>query len=177
MTPKKTHITPLMGGLALSAALAFAASTQPAAPPAQQEPAPAVCCTFEAAATPVIQIEEIRLDSVLPAAIFSRLQGAPRQGTDSRSAVIAFPRQVTVGERVLPPGRYRVEHVSSGDFHFIRFTPLGEQRQGYEVVEVKCTLEPVQETVKRTLPRLRVEEDKLTLVKVYFAGERTAHAF
>ena len=175
MKTRKTSTLLRILGLALVAGLGFASSADAATKPDRQEAAPAPCCALEAAAPLGAQTEEIRLDAVMPAAILTRIQ--THGTTKTPAAEVVFYRDVSVGEKTLAPGRYQVRHVAAQGSHFIRFTPVGEAHHAHKSVEVACSLEPLKEAAGETLPRLRVDSGGLTLLKLYFAGERAAHAF
>ncbi len=177
MKTKMTGYTLRPLGLILSAGLAFASPTEPPAGSAQAVPSASECCAVELGGALTAQTQTIYLDSVSPMAILTQVQAPAHRTAGSQPAEVTFYHEVTVGGRTLRPGRYQVQHITSGNSHFVRFTPAGASETGYRPVEVPCTLEPVEHTVNRTLPRLRVEDGGLTLVKLYFAGERAAHAF
>jgi len=176
MKTQNTNTTLRVLGFALAMGLGLASSADAAAKPGQHhDAAPAECCALEAASPLGAQTEEIRLDTVVPAAILTRIQTHATMKT--RPAEIAFYHDVTVGEKTLAPGRYQVRHVAAKDSHFIRFTPVGKAHHAHNSVEVACSLEPLKEAAAETLPRLRVDGGTVTLLKLYFAGERAAHAF
>ncbi len=93
---------------------------------------------------------------------------------------------VMVGNTLLKPGMYQVQHVTEGENHLIIFqnirmgykSSMGNQTLGEEVVRVKCRIEPVGRSWKDT--RLHVERNNSGLrvvTEVQIAGENVVHKF
>ncbi len=177
MNPKSTSYTLPILGLVLTAGLAVAAPTEPPSGATQAVHPHSECCAIQLGAGSSGQTQNIQVEGISPTGISTQVQAPTHETTRTEATEVSFYHDVTVGARILRPGRYRVQHVSSGNSHFIRFTPVGELGAAYRPVEVECTLESAEHTVNRTIPRLRVEDNGLKLVKLYFAGERAAHAF
>lgn len=90
---------------------------------------------------------------------------------------ILLEQRTAVGDRTLPAGRHRVQHIRRENDHAVRFTPIGRIGLMYRPVEVACTLEPLDRRVDRTLVRLRVGDFQLRLLKLYIEGQEAAHVF
>jgi uncharacterized membrane protein len=103
-----------------------------------------------------------------------------------RTGDIRLESKVKVGDTILQPGRYRVQHVQQGEEHFMVFREL-ELPAGYrmfaewpgkEVARVKCSVEPVETAVRKTNAVLRTgNSSSQTLREIYVRGEHVKHVF
>ena len=105
---------------------------------------------------------------------------------------ITLTQQTKVGDKVLQPGTYVVQHrVSSGD-HFVRFVELkqleahapmaGEHSQytyteADKAGEVKCRVEPATTPIKETTVYTTNEGGTPRITKVAIKGENVVHVF
>jgi hypothetical protein len=98
---------------------------------------------------------------------------------------ITLTRPTEAGDTVLQPGTYVVQHRTSGDSHFIRFTELkevenskGEERFTYKEpsdAEVRCNLEAPGAKAKETTVTIRTEGGGDRITKVSIRGENVVH--
>lgn len=90
-----------------------------------------------------------------------------------------------VGDVLLEPGTYRVQHLVEGDDHFVVFSKLPHPRPGYqhsgegkEVARVKCRLEPLGEKAKHSGMRFGTNAaGEATVEEVHMKGEDVRHVF
>lgn len=95
---------------------------------------------------------------------------------------VTFRKGVKVGDAVLAPARYRLEHRVEGTDHFVRFQPLGMTPKGFtfpagNAAEIKCRLEPLQGAAKKTTLQIVKEEAGQRLTRLQIRGEDVAHVF
>jgi hypothetical protein len=106
--------------------------------------------------------------------------------TVGKKGEITLTKPTEVGDKVLQPGTYVVQHRTSGDSHFVRFIELkqvedskGEQKFTYternNADEVRCTLEPSGATAKETTVTIRPEGGGDRITKVTIKGENVVH--
>ena len=98
------------------------------------------------------------------------------------------------GDLTLKPGRYYFQHRVEGADHWIHFTELQEGGPPQHPVtensttimmpeakshpgEVKCKLEPLKETARRTAIYVRTENGVALITRIEIAGEAVAHVF
>ena len=98
---------------------------------------------------------------------------------------ITLTKATKVGDIVLQPDTYVVQHRTSGDDHFFRFIELkkvtdwnpSEGAQTYteadKAGEIKCRVEPAAAPVKETM--VSMEGDRIT--KIAIKGEDVVHIF
>lgn len=97
---------------------------------------------------------------------------------------VHFTSPVKVGDTVLKPGMYQVQHVEEGSDHVIVFRemsmPAGYRMNntpvGKEVARIKCKIEPVAKKVSNTAITFRTNaagEKEITEIQV--AGEAFRH--
>ena len=93
---------------------------------------------------------------------------------------------VMVGNTLLKPGMYQVQHVTEGENHLIIFriirmgykSNMGNQALGEEVARVQCRLEPVGQRWKHTKLHLERNSSGQRVVReVQIAGEDVLHRF
>ena len=90
-----------------------------------------------------------------------------------------------VGDVLLEPGTYRVQHLVEGEDHFVVFSRLPHPRPGYqhsgkgkEVARVKCRLEPLGEEAKHSGMRFGTNAaGETTIEEVHVKGEDVRHVF
>ena len=85
---------------------------------------------------------------------------------------VTFSSPTQVGDVVLKPGKYSLQHRIDGADHVLRFVALSNKNPSGEV---KCTLEPLEKKVARTTMRLENTGAALRLVQVQLAGEKVTH--
>ena len=94
--------------------------------------------------------------------------------------------ETMVGNMILKPGKYIIQHRVEGEDHFVHFT----QVTGHDVYgthgggvpkappgEVKCKLEPLSKKAEYTTLSIDSEGGMNRLTKVEIAGENVAHLF
>ncbi len=104
---------------------------------------------------------------------------------------ITLTQQTKVGDRVLEPNTYVVQHRVSGSDHFVRFVELKQleaQAPNAEAVpytyteadkagEIKCRVEPATAPIKETTVYTIKEGGTLRITKVAIKGEDVLHVF
>jgi hypothetical protein len=101
---------------------------------------------------------------------------------------ITLTQPTKVGDTVLPPNTYVVQHRTSGDNHFVRFVELkqvedsnGEQKFTYTEAdnagEIKCRMEPSGATAKETTVSIVAEVGGDRITSVTIKGENVVHDF
>lgn len=94
--------------------------------------------------------------------------------------------RVMVGNRLLEPGMYQVQHVIEGEAHLIIFRiirmgyrdNMGNEQLGEEVARLKCRIEPVGQRWKHTKLHLERNSSNQRVVRaVQIAGEAVLHTF
>lgn len=97
---------------------------------------------------------------------------------------VHFTSQVKVGETVLKPGMYQVQHLEEGSDHVIIFKEMGMQAGykhgntpvGNEVAKIKCKVEPVTKAVNNTKITLRTSgAGEKEIAEIQVAGEKFKH--
>jgi hypothetical protein len=93
---------------------------------------------------------------------------------------ITLTKPTEVGDKVLQPGTYVVQHRVSGSDHFVRFLELKRantkfQYTGRNAGEVRCSLEPPGATAKETTVTIRPEGGGDRITKVTIKGENVVH--
>lgn len=97
---------------------------------------------------------------------------------------VHFTSQVKVGESVLKPGMYQVQHMEEGGDHVIIFKEMGmvagykhsNTPVGKEVARVKCKVEPVTKSVNNTKITLRTNAaGEKEIAEIQVAGEAFKH--
>ncbi len=85
---------------------------------------------------------------------------------------VTFDSETQVGDAVLKPGKYTLQHRIEGTDHVLHFASLSNRNSSGEV---KCTLRPLETKVPHTLMRLEDTGTSMRLVQVQIAGENVAH--
>lgn len=106
-----------------------------------------------------------------------------------KSDDVSFSEDVRVGETLLKPGTYRVQHRVAGGEHFVHFealatttpsahkTATGTAIPAGGVGDVKCRLEPLAARAQATSLHLSNEDGSQRLTKLLVRGENVAHVF
>ena len=100
---------------------------------------------------------------------------------------VEFTVRTAVGDMMLAPGRYQLQHRVDGSDHFVHFTELTKDvpphsKSGGGAVkahlgELKCRLEPLDKKASATRIYTRLEGDGARVTKVVVQGENAAHLF
>ena len=99
---------------------------------------------------------------------------------------IKLTTETMVGNIMLKPGRYKIQHRVEGEDHFIHFTEVtgpdvyGTHGGGVAKAhpgEVKCKLEPLPKKAEFTTVYIDSEGGMSRVTKVEIAGENVAHLF
>lgn len=105
---------------------------------------------------------------------------------------ITLTQQTKIGDRVLKPDTYVVQHRASGDQHFVRFVELkqvpavaGGEGAGSPYTyteqdkagEIKCRVEPATAPIKETTVYTVTEGGVPRITKVAIKGEEVMHVF
>ena len=77
------------------------------------------------------------------------------------------------GDQMLEAGRYRIQHRTEGDSHFVMFIRL-DGRQRIET-DVKCRVEPQASKIKRTALYINEAGPTPRLTKIAIKGETASH--
>jgi hypothetical protein len=105
-----------------------------------------------------------------------------------RKGEITLAQPTTVGDKVLQPGTYVVQHRVSGGDHFVRFVELktverlsGETRETYteanKAGEIKCRVEPAPAPIKETTVYTAPDAAGQRITRVAIKGEDVVHVF
>lgn len=99
---------------------------------------------------------------------------------------ISFSTETKVGNLMLKPGRYVVQHRAVGSDHFMQFNQVTERRPLYGTGggipkghprQAWCGLEPLKSKASKTEVHLTNEEGVMRLTKIVISGENVAHVF
>ena len=100
---------------------------------------------------------------------------------------ITLTKETMVGDMMLKPGRYKIQHRVEGEDHFIHFTEVTKANDLYGAGgggvpkahpgEVKCKLEPLSKKAEATAVYTDSEGGMNRVTKVEIAGENVAHLF
>jgi len=103
-----------------------------------------------------------------------------------KRGILIFDTPVRVGDNLLKPGDYQIQHVMEGQDHVIVFTrmthagPGGnpESRPTKDVTRLKCRIEPLGEKAKHSGLRLGTNAaSEKTVEEVHIKGENVKHVF
>lgn len=103
-----------------------------------------------------------------------------------KKQVIPFDTPVRVGDTLLKPGDYQIQHVMEGQDHVIVFTKMSHAAPGNnppsrptkEVTRVKCRVEPLGEKAKHGGMRFGTNAaGEKTVEEVHIQGENVKHVF
>ncbi len=97
-----------------------------------------------------------------------------------KKGVVTFYTETKVGDLVLKPGIYRVQHRTIDSEHFMEFTRADTYEyypEGYtwHIKKAKCVLELLENTVSQTVV-LSVKEDGFDrIIRIKLKGENVVH--
>lgn len=107
-----------------------------------------------------------------------------------KKGVITLTMETKVGDVVLQPGTYAIQHRDSGTDHFVRFvrwdttkiptgpsTPPATSTDLHKAGEIKCQVEPTAAPVKQTEVYVTTENGVARITKVAIRGEDVVHVF
>lgn len=103
-----------------------------------------------------------------------------------KKGVVPINTPVRVGDALLKPGRYQIQHVMEGQDHVIVFKPLLHARPPEYVetasekgtIRMKCKVEPLGEKAKYGLIRWgKNAAGETTVEEVQIQGENVKHVF
>jgi hypothetical protein len=106
--------------------------------------------------------------------------------TVGKKGMVKFSAKVRVGDRLLEPGMYHVQHVMEGTDHVFVFKPVTmpagykeySMVEGREIVRLKCSVEPVAKSVNNTKITFgRNASGERTIEEIQVAGEKVKHTF
>lgn len=106
--------------------------------------------------------------------------------TVGKKGMVRFSSKVRVGDRLLEPGMYHVQHVLEGADHVFVFKPVTmpagyreySMVEGSEIVRLKCRVEPVAKSVNNTKITFgRNATGERTIEEIQVAGEKVKHIF
>lgn len=106
--------------------------------------------------------------------------------TVGKKGMVRFSSKVRVGDRLLEPGMYHVQHVVEGANHVFVFKPVTmpagyreySMVEGSEIVRLKCRVEPVTKSVNNTKITFgRNATGERTIEEIQVAGEKVKHIF
>ncbi|HUJ96364.1 MAG TPA: hypothetical protein VLW84_13920 [Terriglobales bacterium] len=101
--------------------------------------------------------------------------GLNRYGVAERRNV-TFEKPVRVGDTLLPPGRYQVSHLMSGDSHMMLFQQSGVEMPAQ--AEVKCSLIHLHKKAVATRAIFTLNESRERVLQILvFKGDRAQHEF
>lgn len=103
-----------------------------------------------------------------------------------KKGMVRFSEKVRVGDRLIEPGMYHVQHLVEGTDHVFVFKPVTmpagyreySMVEGREIVRLKCRVEPVAKSVNNTKVTLgRNTAGERTIEEIQVAGEKVKHIF
>ena len=106
--------------------------------------------------------------------------------TVGKKGMVRFSSKVRIGDRLLEPGMYHVQHVVEGTDHVFVFKPVTmpagyreySMVEGAEIVRLKCRVEPVAKAVNNTKVIFgRNTAGERTIEEIQVAGEKVKHIF
>ncbi|HLG16180.1 MAG TPA: hypothetical protein VJH03_16980 [Blastocatellia bacterium] len=103
-----------------------------------------------------------------------------------KKGIVAFDTPVRVGDTLLKPAKYQIQHVVEGEDHVIVFKRISQTGSaGYissvsakETMRLKCRLEPLGEKARHGGMRFGTNAaGEKTLEEVHIQGENVKHVF
>jgi hypothetical protein len=85
---------------------------------------------------------------------------------------ISLSTETQVGDVLLKPGKYTLQHRVEGADHVLHFAAQSSKNQS---ADVRCTLEPLEKKAPTTMMRLQNTGASMRLVQVQIGGENVAH--
>ena len=104
----------------------------------------------------------------------------------NKKGMVRLTSKTRVGDRLLEPGMYHVQHVVEGSEHVISFQPVTmpagfkeySMVEGKEIVRLKCRVEPVAKSVSNTKITLgRNAAGERVIEEIQIPGEKVKHVF
>ena len=94
-------------------------------------------------------------------------------------STVTFSSQTKIGDLVLPPGRYRLQHQGDGAEHFAEFTPISktDSRTTGQASRTTCRAEPLDEKASCTTINWVKEGEVNRVTKIKLRGENVVHLF
>lgn len=98
---------------------------------------------------------------------------------------IVLSQETKVGDVVLKPGHYQIQHRVSGSDHFVRFIAFKghttimspNPATPADVGEIKCSVEPLAKKSAHTAVHVTDEGGVRKITRVEIGGENVAHVF
>lgn len=98
---------------------------------------------------------------------------------------IVLSQETKVGDVVLKPGHYQIQHRVSGSDHFVRFIAFKghttmmspNPATPTDVGEIKCSVEPLAKKAAYTAVHVTDEGGAKKITRVEVRGENVAHVF
>lgn len=78
-----------------------------------------------------------------------------------------------VGDQVLVAGRYRVQHRTEGEEHFVRFIRLYDRQRAE--TDVKCRVEPEARKIRQTSVHVDTAGGMRRITRIAVKGENRSH--
>jgi hypothetical protein len=106
--------------------------------------------------------------------------------TVGKKGMVRLSSKVRVGDRLLEPGMYHVQHVVEGTDHVFVFKPVTmpagykeySMVEGSEIVRLQCRVEPVAKAVSNTkIVFGQNSAGERTIEEIQVAGEKVKHIF
>jgi hypothetical protein len=103
-----------------------------------------------------------------------------------KKGMVRLSEKMRVGDRLLEPGMYHVQHIVEGTDHVFVFKPVTmpagyreySMVEGREIVRLKCRVEPVAKSVNNTKITLgQNAAGERMIEEVQVAGEKSKHIF
>jgi hypothetical protein len=103
-----------------------------------------------------------------------------------KKGMVRLDSKVRVGDRLLEPGMYHVQHVVEGADHVFIFKPVTmpagykeySMVEGREIVRLKCRVEPVAKSVSNTKITFgRNAAGERVIEEIQVPGEKIKHVF
>lgn len=119
----------------------------------------------------------------------SQTQGRTQTLKVGKRGEITLSQPTKVGDKVLQPDTYVVQHRVSGSDHFVRFVVLKDVNdwngaegpitytEEQKVGEIPCRIEPAANPIKKTTVFTVTEGGTLRITKIVIKGENVEHLF
>lgn len=85
---------------------------------------------------------------------------------------ITLSSETQVGDVLLKPGKYTLQHRVEGADHVLHFAPQSGKNPS---ADVRCTLEPLERKAPTTVMRLQNTGAAMRLIQVQIGGENVTH--
>lgn len=89
-----------------------------------------------------------------------------------KKSEITLSSETQVGDVLLKPGKYTLQHRVEGADHVLHFAAQSGKNTA---ADVRCTLEPLERKTSTTLMRLQNTGTAMRLVQVQIGGENVTH--